>query len=235
MNNKNNINRKEITSESGKSAFISRTYLYMAIALLISGICAYLTAFIPAVSNIVLSSKKILISLLIIELALVIVFSSLIQKLPLFAAIVVFFIYSIISGVTISVIFLCFEKNSIYTIFIISTITFFITSMIGKYTKKDFSNLRRIIYLAFIGILICIVINTFLKSHIFEWITSFISLILFIGVTACDSQKIEEAANHAQNNTMYKKAALFSALELYLDFLNIFISLLSLFGKRKDD
>lgn len=235
MNNKNNINRKEITSESGKSAFISRTYLYMAIALLISGICAYLTAFIPAVSNIVLSSKKILISLLIIELALVIVFSSLIQKLPLFAAIVVFFIYSIISGVTISVIFLCFEKKSIYTIFIISTITFFITSMIGKYTKKDFSNLRRIIYLAFIGILICIVINIFLKSHIFEWITSFISLILFIGVTACDSQKIEEAANHAQNNTMYKKAALFSALELYLDFLNIFISLLSLFGKRKDD
>ena len=197
----------------------------MALALIISGISAFFAAASPAAYNLIWGGKHIGFYVLAgLEVLLVIIISASIAKIPVGAAGFLFIIYSIINGLTLSAIFL---------VFFISAAMFFAMSLYGRFTKQDLNSAGRYLMMALFGLIIAAVVNFFLKSDILQWIISLVTLVVFIGLTAYDTNKIVRASELADGSDTFKRAAIFGALELYLDFINIFLSLLNLFGKKR--
>ena len=130
-------------------------------------------------------------------------------------------------------IFLVFTIKSIGTVFLISAGMFFAMSFYGRFTKQDLNSAGRYLMMAIFGLVIASVVNLLLKSDLLQWIISMVTLVVFIGLTAYDTNKIVQASHLADGSDTFKKAAIYGALELYLDFLNIFLSLLNLFGKKR--
>ena len=214
--------------------FITRVYAWMAVALIVSGACAYITAHSPAAQNLIWGGRHIGFYVLVaVEILLVIFLSASIQKLPVAAAGFAFVLYSIVNGLTLSAIFLVFKIESIGIVFFISAAMFFAMSLYGRYTKQDLNSAGRYLMMAVFGLVIAAIVNLLLKSDILQWIISLVTLVVFIGLTAYDTNKIVRASELADGSEIFKKAAIYGALELYLDFLNIFLSLLNLFGKKR--
>lgn len=214
--------------------FIARVYGWMAVALILSGLSAFFAASSPVLFNFLWGGNHIgIYALFAVEIILVIVFSASIQKISTGVAGFIFILYSIINGITLSAIFLVFEITSIGLVFFISAGMFLSMSFYGKFTKSNLNSAGRYLMMALFGVLIATLVNFLLKSSILEWIISLVTLVLFIGLTAYDTQKIVKASELADGSDTFKKAAVFGALELYLDFLNIFLSLLNLFGKKR--
>lgn len=214
--------------------FIARVYGWMALALIISGISALFAAINPAVYQLIWGGRHIGFYVLIVaEIALVIILSAVISKVSVAVAGFLFFLYSIINGLTLSAIFLVFQISSIGTVFFISAGMFFAMSLYGRYTKQDLNSAGRYLMMALFGLIIASVVNFIFKSNVLQWIISMVSLVVFIGLTAYDTNKIVKASALADGSDTFKKAAIYGALELYLDFLNIFLSLLNLFGRKR--
>ena len=214
--------------------FIARVYGWMALALVISGISALFAAINPSVYQLIWGGKHIgFYVLVVLEILLVIILSAVTSKISVAAAGFLFFLYSIINGLTLSAIFLVFQISSIGTVFFISAGMFVAMSLYGRYTKQDLNSVGRYLMMAIFGLIIASVVNFIFKSDILQWIISMVTLVVFIGLTAYDTNKIVKASELADGSDTFKKAAIFGALELYLDFLNIFLSLLNLFGKKR--
>ena len=214
--------------------FITRVYGWMAIALIVSGLSAFFAAINPTVFSLIWGGRHIGFYVLVaIEILLVIVISATISKIPVGIAGFIFVLYSIVNGLTISAIFLVFEITSIGIVFFISAAMFFAMSLYGRFTKQDLTSAGRYLMMAVFGLVIAAVVNLILKSDILQWIISLVTLVVFIGLTAYDTNKIVKASQLADGSNTFKKAAIYGALELYLDFLNIFLSLLNLFGKKR--
>lgn len=163
---------------------------------------------------------------------MVAVLAARIHKLSLATATVMFIAYSIINGVTMSLLFLLYTSESIASTFFITAGTFGAISAYGYFTKKDLSSLGSILIMALIGILIASLVNIFLESSTLYWIISYVGVAIFVGLTAYDTQKIKESIMNSDVNETAYKIALMGALELYLDFINLFIYLLRIFGDR---
>ena len=214
--------------------FIARVYGWMAVALIVSGISAFLAAASPTAYSLIWGGKHIGFYVLVaVEILLVIIISASIAKIPVGAAGFLFIIYSIVNGLTLSAIFLVFEIHSIGIVFFISAAMFFAMSLYGRFTKQDLNSAGRYLMMAVFGLVIAAAVNLLLKSDILQWIISLVTLVVFIGLTAYDTNKIVKASEMADGSDTFKKAAIYGALELYLDFLNIFLSLLNLFGKKR--
>ena len=214
--------------------FIARVYGWMAVALIVSGVSAFLAAASPAAYSLIWGGKHIGFYVLVaVEILLVIVISATIAKIPVGAAGFLFVLYSIVNGLTLSAIFLVFEIHSIGIVFFISAAMFFAMSLYGRFTKQDLNSAGRYLMMAVFGLVIAAAVNLLLKSDILQWIISLVTLVVFIGLTAYDTNKIVKASEMADGSDTFKKAAIYGALELYLDFLNIFLSLLNLFGKKR--
>ncbi|MBO4639503.1 MAG: Bax inhibitor-1/YccA family protein [Treponema sp.] len=214
--------------------FITRVYAWMAVALVLSAASAFFAAITPAVYNFLWSGRHIGFYVLVaVEILLVVILSATLQKMPVGFAGFLFVLYSIVNGMTLSAIFLVFEIKSIYIVFLISAGMFFAMSLYGRYTKQDLNSAGRYLMMAVFGLVILAVVNLLLKSSILQWIISLVTLVVFIGLTAYDTNKIVRASELADGSDVFKKAAIYGALELYLDFLNIFLSLLNLFGKKR--
>ena len=214
--------------------FITRVYGWMAVALIVSGLSAYLAAFSPTIQNLIWGGRHIGFYVLVaVEILLVIVLSASIAKMSVAFAGFMFILYSIVNGLTLSAIFLVFEITSIGIVFFISAAMFFAMSLYGRYTKQDLNAAGRYLMMAVFGLVIAAIVNLLLKSSILQWIISLVTLVVFIGLTAYDTNKIVKASELADGSDVFKKAAIYGALELYLDFLNIFLSLLNLFGKKR--
>lgn len=224
--------KEQVALEARK--FIARVYGWMAVALVVSAASAFFAAITPAVYNFLWSGRHIGFYVLVaVEILLVVILSATLQKMPVGFAGLLFVIYSIVNGMTLSAIFLVFEIKSIYIVFLISAGMFFAMSLYGRYTKQDLNSAGRYLMMALFGIVILAVVNLLLKSSILQWIISLVTLVVFIGLTAYDTNKIVRASELADGSEVFKKAAIYGALELYLDFLNIFLSLLNLFGKKR--
>ena len=224
--------KEKIALEARK--FITRVYGWMAVALIVSGLSAFMAAMSPAVLNLIWGGKHIGFYVLVaVEILLVIVISASITKIPVGIAGFLFILYSIVNGLTISAIFLVFSIESIGIVFFISAAMFFAMSLYGRYTKQDLRSAGRYLMMAVFGLVIAAIVNLLLKSDILQWIISLVTLVVFIGLTAYDTNKIVRASELADGSDTFKKAAIYGALELYLDFLNIFLSLLNLFGKKR--
>ena len=146
-----------------------------------------------------------------------------------------FIAYSILTGVTLASIFIVFTQESIASVFFISAGTFAAISLYGYTTKRDLSNWRTYLLMGLIGLIIASVVNWFMHSEMLYWIISYVGVLVFVGLTAYDTQKIKQMAlvTYNQEGEISQKIALLGALTLYLDFINLFIYLLRIFGRRK--
>jgi uncharacterized protein len=172
--------------------------------------------------------------LLIAEFVLVAFLVGWIKKMSSQTATLVFILYSILNGFTFSVIFLIFTEASIASTFFITAGTFAIMSVYGYFTKTDLTKLGNLLLMALVGLIIASAINLFYQNNTLDWITTFAGILIFVGLIAYDTQKIKQMNVIGNEGTDEdKKEAIIGALSLYLDFINLFLKLLRLFGKRK--
>ena len=224
---------REKDFEEISRAFITKVYRWMTLALVISGLTALYTASSQTLISFIFGSKFVFYGLLVAELALVFILSAALHKMSAGLGVFFFILYSVINGLTISSIFIIFEIRSIFIVFFISAAMFAGMSIYGAKTKQNLMSAGRYLMMALIGLVIASLVNILLKSSMLEWIISLISVAVFTGLTAYDTQKMFKIARNSDDSEIFQKAAIMGALELYLDFINIFLSLLNLFGKRK--
>lgn len=225
---------RELEMSAAFPVLMRKVYVWMAMALVITGITAYGVATTPAAITAILTNKILFFGLIIAELALVMGISGAINRLSLSAATLLFVLYSVINGATLSVIFLAFTMSSIANVFFITAGTFAVMAFIGYTTKTDLTSLGKILMMALIGLIIATLVNLFLKSTGLQLIVSYVGVLIFVGLTAYDSQKIKQMLMMADNvGDTAQKMALLGALSLYLDFINLFLYLLRIFGDRK--
>ncbi len=218
--------------KSAQMAVFRQVYIWMSLALFITGITALIVANNNSLIYSLMSNQLLFWGLMIGEVVMVAVLAARIHKLSLATATVMFIAYSIINGVTMSLLFLLYTSESIASTFFITAGTFGAISAYGYFTKKDLSSLGSILIMALIGILIASLVNIFLESSTLYWIISYVGVAIFVGLTAYDTQKIKESIMNSDVNETAYKIALMGALELYLDFINLFIYLLRIFGDR---
>lgn len=206
----------------------SKIFMWMFIGLLVT----FLTGYIVSINNNMIYnifSKGTYFILVVIELILVIVLSARIQKMQPTTAKIVFLLYSFVTGLTFGSIFVVYKLTSIMIIFLISALLFALFALIGNFTKIDLTKIGTILLMMLLGIVICSIINIFLNNSIFDLIISCISIIIFLGFVAYDIQEIKKLGYSIEDED---KLAIIGALELYLDFINIFLDLIRIFGNR---
>ena len=227
-------NERPIEMSEAFPALMRKVYVWMSLALLITGMTAYYVATNQVIMNAILTSRVLLYGLFAVELALVIIVSAAINRLSVLTATLMFLLYSVLNGATLSVIFFVYQLSSIATVFFITAGTFGTMALIGYTTKKDLSSIGRILTMSLIGLVIATLVNIFIKSDGLTMILSYIGVLIFVGLTAWDSQKIKRMLLQATDvNEVTKKIALLGALTLYLDFVNLFLYLLRIFGKKR--
>lgn len=225
---------RELYLSAAFPALMRKVYLWMTMALVITGFTAYGVATSPAIMSAILMNKMLFFGLIIGEFALVIGLSAAINRLSLSTATLMFVLYSVINGATLSVIFLAYTMSSIANVFFITAGTFAAMAFIGYTTKKDLSGMGKMLMMALIGLIIATVVNLFLRSTGLQLIVSYIGVLVFVGLTAYDTQKIKQMLMMAEDTgETAQKLALLGALSLYLDFVNMFLYLLRIFGKEE--
>lgn len=212
---------------------IRKVFTWMTMALVITGIVAFGVASNPGLMQSVFSGKTPLV-LCAIEVGLVIFLSARLHKLSLLTATLCFVAYSVLNGVTLSAIFIAFSMSSIVQTFFVCAGTFGAMALIGYTTRKDLSKMGSILFMALIGLIIAGVVNLFLGSSLLDLVISGVGVLVFTGLTAWDVQKIKQIFLQCPDagSELTQKVALLGALTLYLDFVNLFLYLLRIFGRR---
>lgn len=207
------------------------TYRWMSIGLAITGVVALLVSRSPAALELVVQNRLVFYGLMFAQLGLVVAFSAVAIRVSTAAAAAMFFAYAALTGLTFSVLFLIYTSASIASTFFITAGTFAGLSAFGAITKRDLSSIGRFAMFALIGLIIASVVNIFLASSGLMWVTTVGGVLIFAALTAYDTQALKEMyAMHGGAGNL----ALRGALKLYLDFINMFVFLLSLTGRRRD-
>ncbi|MBQ7578060.1 MAG: Bax inhibitor-1/YccA family protein [Synergistaceae bacterium] len=213
-----------------------KVYQFMALGLIITSVAAYLTASSPAMINFLFGSRAPLIIAVVVELGLVFYLGFAINKISAGTALILFLLYSLVNGLTCSVLLLVYTQASIYQAFFTTAGMFGVMSIYGLYTKRDLTGMGSFLIMGLFGLIIAGLINMFMRSTGMEMAISIMGIIIFMGLTAYDTAKIKQLSmtvNGADDSAL-TKIAVIGALQLYLDFINLFIYLLRLFGKRRD-
>lgn len=218
------------------NAIFRKVYQYMAFGLILTALTAYFTASSRTMLGLLFSSRVPVIVLCVAEFGLVIALGAGINKMSPSTARTLFFVYSIVNGLTCSVLLLVYTGESVYKAFISTAGMFGAMSLYGLYTKRDITTWGSFLMMGLWGLIIATLINMFIGSSTTELVISILGIIIFMGLTAYDTAKIKMmAASYDSNDeNMTGKIAVIGALELYLDFINIFIYLLRIFGSRRD-
>ena len=217
-----------------QQAFLTKVYGWMMLGLLLTSVTALFTASSEAMLSFVFSSKLTFYGLIFAQLGLVVYLSARIQKMTASTATLVFLAYAILTGITLSSIFLAYKTDSIATTFLTSALMFGGMSLYGFVTKRDLNGVGQFMMMGLFGIVIASLLNIFFKSDDLSWIISFIGVIVFTGLTAYDTQKMKSMSYvMMEGNEVARKGAIMGALTLYLDFINLFLMLLRLFGSRR--
>ena len=216
-------------------ALMRKVYVWMTLALVLTGITAYGVASSPSLMMTIFQTPAIMWGLIIAELIIVIAISAAINRLSLTTATLLFVLYSVLNGATLSLIFVVYTMSSIANVFFITAGTFGVMAAYGYFTKRDLSSWGKLLLMALIGLIIATLVNVFLvKSSGFDLILSYAGVLIFVGLTAYDTQKIKQMlAMQTDMGEGAQKVALLGALSLYLDFINLFLYLLRIFGRRE--
>lgn len=217
-------------------SFMNKVYMWMAAALTLTALTAmYVSSSIPLL-KMIFGNPVIFYGLIIGELALVWYLSAGIQKMSAQAATSVFFIYAFVNGLTLAVVFIAYTSASIASTFFLTAATFAIMSAYGYFTKSDLSTIGNLCFMLLIGLIIASIFNIFMASSTIYWITTYLGIFVFVGLTAYDTQRIKEMNVIGNEGTEEdQKEAIMGALILYLDFINLFLYLLRLFGDRRNN
>lgn len=221
---------------SAQMSLFRQVYLWMAMALAITGMMALLVAGSPTMLSLIFSSKLTFFALIIAEIALVWYLSARIERLSFTTATLMFIVYSLLNGAMLSSIFILYTATSIASTFFVTAGTFGVMCVYGYLTKRDLTSIGNICLMAVIGLIIVGLVNLFLQSSVMSLIISGIGVLVFVGLTAYDSQKIKQLLlqEGMEVNDSTKKIALLGSLTLYLDFINLFLYLLRFLGDRRN-
>ena len=215
--------------------FIRSVYNWMAIGLGITGFVAYFISNSETMMRFIFGNQIIFFGLIIGELALVFTISARVQRMRASTATSLFVLYAALNGATLSAIFLIYTRSSITSTFFICAATFVVSSIYGMATKRDLTSMGQFMFMGLIGIVIASVVNLFIRSSGVSLIVSYIGVIVFVGLTAYDTQKLKTMALSQPDGLdggTIRKGAILGALTLYLDFINLFLMLLRILGNR---
>jgi len=209
---------------------INQAFAWMFGGLLLTALASFAVESSNSLANLILNNNIIFFGLIIVELALVFFLSIRIQKLSFGAALFTFLVYSLLNGLTISAIFFIYTASSIASVFVISALIFGIMALIGYTTKRDLTSIGNLALMALIGVILASLVNLFLKNGTMSLVISYLAVVIFVGLTAFDTQKIKRMSESGAGANM----GIYGALALYLDFINIFLNLLRIFGRQRD-
>lgn len=218
--------------DEGLRNHMLRVYNYMAMGLGITGVVAYFLSTQMGLMQ-AIHGTALKYVFLFAPLGLVFYISARIRTLPAKTAQTLFWVYSASMGISLSSIFLMFTGESITQVFFISASTFGAMSLYGYTTKRDLTQFGSFLFMGVIGLVLASVVNIFMQSGMMQMVISAIAVLVFTGLTAYDTQMIKEFYLESDSKETAQKKAIFGALSLYLDFINIFIALLNLFGERR--
>lgn len=220
--------------EREQASFITKVYSWMTLALVITAVVAMLTASSPALINLIFGNRIGFWVLVLGQLGLVMYLSSAINRMSAAVATAAFVVYSVVTGLVLSSIFVLYTASSIASTFFVTAGTFGAMSMYGYYTKRDLTKLGSLLVMALIGLIIASVVNIFWANSTLYWITTYAGVLIFVGLIAYDTQKIKAMNIIGNEGTEEdRKEAIMGALTLYLDFINLFLYLLRLLGSKK--
>ncbi len=227
---------REVVHEGAYAKLMRNVYIWMALALVVTGMAGYYVATSPTALNLIMGNTLVFWLLAIAELGIVFVLSAMIERLSFTTAAIMFVVYSLLNGVLLSSIFLVYTMESITSVFFITAGTFGAMAVVGSFIKKDLSSMGRIFIMALIGIIIASIVNMFMHNDTLTTILNYLGVLIFVGLTAWDAQRIklmlQQHGTDVNEGTM--KIALLGSLSLYLDFINLFLYLLRIFGSRRD-
>ena len=217
--------------------YVRSVYNWMAIGLALTGFVAFYVSGSSNIMGLLIRNPLLLILLIVAELGLVFSISGMVKKMSAGTATSLFVIYSALNGVTLSFIFLAYTNASIVSTFFVCAGTFVGCSIYGWTTKKDLTSVGGFMMMGLIGIIVASLVNLFIRSSAMTMIISYIGVLVFVGLTAYDTQKIKNMAltqPDGVEGSVVRKGAILGALSLYLDFINLFLMLLRIFGQSRD-
>ena len=219
-----------VTEHESANDILWVTYRWMALGLAVTGPVALLVANSPALIEFVVGNRLVFYGLMFAQLGLVVAFSVQAARVSAGAAAAMFFAYAALTGLSFSVLFLIFTAASIASTFFVTSATFAGLSVFGAVTKRDLSGVGRFALFALIGLIVASIVNIFMRSSGLNWVVTIAGILIFAALTAHDTQKLK--AQYAQGGST-GNLALRGALTLYLDFINMFLMLLNLTGRRR--
>lgn len=222
-------------ANSGIQAYMAQVYGWMTCGLLLTAVVAWYAANTPAILNFIFSSQITFFGLIIVQLGLVFVISGMVNRLSGSMATSLFMLYSALTGLTLSSILIMYTGASIASTFIICAGMFGAMSFYGYTTKRDLSGMGSMLFMGLIGIVLASIVNIWLKSPALMWAVTYIGVLVFVGLTAYDTQKLKNMGAQLDPNDRdsFRKYSIVGALTLYLDFINLFLMLLQIFGNRR--
>ncbi|HEN3608521.1 TPA: Bax inhibitor-1/YccA family protein [Yersinia enterocolitica] len=222
-------------ANSGIQAYMAQVYGWMTCGLLLTAVVAWYAANTPSIIFALQSNQILFFGLIIAQLGLVFVISGMINRLSGSAATSLFMLYSALTGLTLSSILIMYTGASIASTFIICAGMFGAMSVYGYTTKRDLSGLGSMLFMGLIGIVLASIVNIWLKSSALMWAVTYIGVLVFVGLTAYDTQKLKNMGAQLDSNDRdnFRKYSIVGALTLYLDFINLFLMLLRIFGNRR--
>ena len=230
------ISANETQVQIRVNSFIRSVYNWMAIGLGLTGLVAFYISNTPALLELIFRNQILFFGLIIAELALVFYISARIQRIQASTATGLFILYSVLNGATLSFIFLIYTRASIASTFFVCAATFVACSIYGWTTKRDLTSMGGFLMMGLIGIIIASVVNIFVRSSAMHMIISYIGVLVFVGLTAYDTQNLKAMAVSQPTDvgaSAVRKGAILGALKLYLDFINLFLMLLRILGNRE--
>lgn len=223
------------TTQAMVSSLFKSLYMQMAAALAVTGLTAYFLSQSAPFWNMLAANPSSIWFIIIAQLGLVIWLSARVMKMSMGAATIMFILYSVLTGVTLSSIFLVYNIGTIATTFFVTAGTFLAMSLVGYLTRMDLSRVGNVLYMMLIGLIIATLVNLFVASTTLYWITTYAGVIIFVGLIAWDTQKLRTLfVEYGTTDESGQKLALLGALTLYLDFINLFLYLLRIFGSSRD-
>ena len=235
MYNEQNYDVGNQSRSNSLAACMTGVYWWMAFALIVSGLSAYMVGTSEELVKIFVKNQAVFLILAIVEIVMVIGITAGINKLSAATATALFILYAAINGLTLSVIFLAYTMSSIAVTFAVTAGTFGVMAFIGTVTKKDLSGLGGFFMMALFGLIIASIVNIFWANSTLYWICTYAGVLIFVGLTAYDAQKIKNMYLQMgmDNPEVNRKIAVLGALTLYLDFVNLLLYLLRIFGRRR--
>ncbi len=224
-------------STSISYSYINNIYGWMSCGLLLTSFTSWYTTKIPFLLEMIFFNKLFLFTLLITQLIVVFMLSNMINRLSANLAITLFMLYSILTGLSISSIFLMYTYTSITTTFLTTSIMFGIMSIWGYNTKQDLTKIGNLSLMCLLGIIISTIINIILQNSYLVWITSYLGILSFSILVAWDTQKLKEIGNYinSEHDEQFRKYSILGALILYLDFINLYLLILKLIGVKLNE